>query len=304
MWKRLIFGTLLGAVLTTLVIANLFPESTNYMKGRWTKLNNVVRRCLTMDMAECFNATTNLVFTFMPTSQAQGTSIVVESSGAVKKEAVDYENENSEDTTGNATRALEMLNSLRFSEYEEANFCDLIEGLRYEDYDNMIDIIANLTNMPDDLKNRVKMSKLLRDGSVTAVDRKSFIVEKGRMVFGRVGVIRRGKHLDIVYSLHSLKYTLKENQPNKEAAEKAASGGFWSSSNAQPKVVKEGIGLELRNDLSAFFEQQAIKQFVKKCKYVLKALKDEDVVRKFTGTKEELDRSHSNTKSTQTSEEK
>ena len=58
--------------------------------------------------------------------------------------------------------------------------------------------------MPEKIKNDIKRTKNFSEGKVQAVRRFQFKTEDGNLVFGRVAVIRKGKLLDMAYSLHSV----------------------------------------------------------------------------------------------------
>lgn len=192
-----------------------------------------------------------------------------------KVHAADYTNY---DATfqGNLVKVGRVLKSLRFSRYEENNLCDLKEGIPPSEYDVTVDEIADLTNMPEKLKNVIKRAKSFTAGNVITVDRLHFKTKDGNMVFGRVAVIRRGENLDMAYSLHSVKYELKSKQRQSENAEKLQQ--FYGS--LEDGVDKFGasneISFDLRKDFLAFFHNEAIQGFVKHCDFVLKTLRDED----------------------------
>lgn len=102
---------------------------------------------------------------------------------------------------GSATKAKDVIESLRFSSYEQNNLCDLKEGIPFAKYNVTVDQIAALTNMPDELKDVIKTAINFKSGNVLALDRLQFKSKDGNMVFGKVVVIRRGKVLDLAYSL-------------------------------------------------------------------------------------------------------
>ncbi|XP_067048847.1 uncharacterized protein [Acropora muricata] len=181
---------------------------------------------------------------------------------------------------GNATKAENVIKSLRFSSYQESNLCDLKEGIPGVEFDVTVEEIAELTNMPTELKRVVKRAKNFSGGNVFAFDRLHFKTKDGNMVFGRIAVLRKGSTLDLAYSLHSVNYALKKRQKEPEGA--ANFTKFSEILNKTDDVDDKGdkdddddsndISLDLRNDFLAFFHKQAIEGFVKHCDYLLKTL--------------------------------
>ena len=182
---------------------------------------------------------------------------------------------------GNAIKAEDAIKSLRFSSYEENNLCDLKEGIPRDEFDATVEEIAELTNMPIQMKKTIKRARNFTRGNILAVNRLQFKAKDGNMVFGRIAVLRNGDTIDIAYSLHSVKYELKKKQSKPELA-----GNFTKFSETLNKandVDNEGgededddsnaaISVELREDFLAFFHKQAIEGFVKHCDYLLKTL--------------------------------
>ena len=184
---------------------------------------------------------------------------------------------------GNATKAEDVIKSLRFSSYEENYLCDLKEGIPGIEFDVTVEEIAELTNMPVRLKRVVKRARNFTGGNVLAVNRLHFKTEDGDMVFGRIAVLRKGNTLDMAYSLHSVNYELKNKQSKPENAGNFKK--FFETLNAN-EVDDEGdgddsdddkddsneISFDLRQEFLAFFHKQAIEGFVKHCDYLLKTL--------------------------------
>ncbi|XP_048590654.1 uncharacterized protein LOC116619493 [Nematostella vectensis] len=260
------------ALVATVLAVFCYQERSSVL----SKLTDAASSYLSLDIAKCSNATIQLLVSLLKPLQSLKRPAIIDHGELAMREAVNYEPEARDLKQVGTSRAEVFLNTLKFSEYEENNFCDLMQGLPLEEYDDAIDEIAMLTNMPYSVRERIKRSKVLKDGSLTAVDKKNFITKDGVMVFGRIAVIHRNEAIDIVYSLHSLKYKLKETQENPENAKKM--GGFFSSMKEEEKEKNTEITFQLRNDLEAFFEREAIKKFVKKCKYVLKTLKNDAIM--------------------------
>ena len=194
---------------------------------------------------------------------------------AAKRSAADYTIDEGA-LQGNSLKAGAVIKSLRFSSYEENNLCDLKEGIPPGEYDATVDEIADLTNMPKKLKKVIKRAKNFIEGNVLAVDRLQFKTEEGNMVFGRVVVIRRGKVLDLAYSLHSVEYELTPYQHKPEYAKMLKQFTYSLGDSVYKCGGSEDISFDLRNDFLAFFHTQAIEGFLKHCNFVLKTLDDED----------------------------
>ena len=167
---------------------------------------------------------------------------------------------------GNATKAEDVIKSLRFSSYEENNLCDLKEGIPEVEFDATVEEIAELTKMPMQLKSVVKRAKNFTRGNVLAVNRLHFKTEDGNMVFGRIAVLRKGDVLDMAYSLHSVNYELKNKQSKPGNAEN------FTKFSETLNDYSNGISFDLRQDFLAFFHKQAIEGFVKHCDYLIKIL--------------------------------
>ena len=151
-----------------------------------------------------------------------------------------------------------------------------MEGIPPEEYDVTVDEIAELTNMPEKLKKVIKRAKNFSGGKVQAVRRLQFKTEDGNLVFGRVAVIRRGKLLDMAYSLHSVAYELAPRQRRPENAQKLKQFSESLEDGEGGRKEFQEISVELRDDFLAFFHKQAIEGFVKHCDVVLKALNDDN----------------------------
>lgn len=177
---------------------------------------------------------------------------------------------------GNKTKAENAIKSLSFSSYEENNLCDLKEGIPGVEFDETVEEVAELTNMPKRLKRVVKRARNFMSGNVFAVKNLQFKTEDGSMVFGRIAVLRNGGTFDMAYSLHSVKYELKKKQSKPEIA-----GNFTKFSKTLYKandVNDQGdeddddfneISFDLRQGFLAFFHTQAIEGFEKHCDYLL-----------------------------------
>ena len=196
-----------------------------------------------------------------------------------KKGAVDFTKETAE-VKGNVAKAENIINSLKFASYVENNLCDLKEGIPDHEYDTTVDEIADLTGMPEKLKKIIKRARNLTGGNILAVNKLGFKADDGSLVFGRVAVIRRGKVLDMAYSLHSVEYELISKHENAENFQQFSESLNNENDDEAKGNSKKGISMELRNDFTAFFHRQAIDRFVKHCDYVLKTMNHgEDVVR-------------------------
>ena len=216
---------------------------------------------------------------FFETSPSSAT--VQKHHDAAKKGAVDFTQDTME-VKGDEQKGEQIIRALKFAKYDESNLCDLKEGIPPSQYDVTVDEIADLTNMPEKLKNTIKRAKNFAGGNVLAVNRLQFKPAEGNMVFGRVAVIRRGKVLDMAYSLHSVEYELKPKQPKPVQADQVHLffGSLNQGESVNGKTGFDGISIELREDFLAFFHKQAIKGFLKHCDYILKTIThSDDVVR-------------------------
>lgn len=310
---KMILGSLAVAVISDLIAVKYYPQggsrlgwTFDQVKGSLVKFRNVTHRfaelfCNKPD--ECKQATDEFfgIVSDIPqdlmvrildfvgrftsaTKETQDDGAVQKNQDAAKKGAVDFTNGGVE-VKGNEQKAEMIIRSLKFASYDENNLCDLKEGIPPEEYDVTVDEIADLTNMPDKLKKTIKRAKNFTGGNVLAVNRLQFKAADGNMVFGRVAVIRRGKVLDMAYSLHSVEYELmpKQRQPDNADKLKQFSGSLdqenGDNANGKPEAF-DGISMELREDFLAFFHKQAITGFVKHCDYVLKTITHgDDVVR-------------------------
>ncbi|XP_068714995.1 uncharacterized protein [Montipora foliosa] len=210
-----------------------------------------------------------------------------------KRGAANYDEKEVDSIKGNVTKAEEVIKSLRFSSYEENNLCDLKEGIPASEYDDTVDEIANLINMPETLKKVIKRAKSFTRGNVLAVNKLQFKTQDGNLVFGRVAVLRSGDTLDIAYSLHSVEYELKSKQRAPKHAENFVKfseslddskenddGSFDSEENDDGSFE---ISVDLRQDFLAFFHKQAIEGFVKHCDYLLKTMDNEPQILQHMG---------------------
>ena len=282
----------------------LYPEggsrfrwTFHQMKGNLMQVQNFTHKLADMfcnDPEQCKNATDeffliaaslpqDVVLQFADFMSKFGVSAKQQEGGEVnrkptetKRAAVSYSNGEVQ-SQGDPKKGETVLNSLKFSDYDENNLCDLMEGIPPEQYDVTVDDIAELTNMPENLTKAIKRAKNFSGGKVQAVRRLQFKTENGNLVFGRVAVIRRGKLLDMAYSLHTLKYELAPSQRRPENAQKLEqfSESLHEDEEGARKEFQE-ISVELRNDFLAFFHKQAIEGFVKQCDFVLKALNDKN----------------------------
>ena len=196
-----------------------------------------------------------------------------------KKGAVDFTRGRVE-VKGNEEKAEQIIKSLKFAKYDESNLCDLKEGIPHSEYDATVDEIADLTNMPEKLKRTIKRAKSFTGGNVLAVNRLQFKAADGNLVFGRVAVIRRGKVLDMAYSLHSVEYELMKNSdsPIRQTSYNSFPGAL--STFEHLNATFDGISTELRENFLAFFHKEAINGFIKHCDYVLKTITHSDDVKR------------------------
>ena len=75
-----------------------------------------------------------------------------------------------------------------------------------------------------------------------------FKTEDGNLVFGRVAVIRRGKLLDMAYSLHSVAYELAPRQRRPENAQKLEQFSESLEDGEGGRKEFQEISVELRDD--------------------------------------------------------
>ena len=300
---KFILGGILMAAVGDFLAVKYYPEggsrflwTFHQMKGNLMKVQNFTHRLADMfcnDPEQCKNATDeffliaaslpqDVVLQFADLMSKFGESSKQQEGGEVinnrkhsetKRAAVTY----SDQLTGDPKKGETVIKSLKFSSYDENNLCDLMEGIPPEEYDATVDEIAELTNMPEKLKKVIKRAKNFSEGKVQAIEKLQFKTEDGNWVFGRVAVIRRGKLLDMAYSLHAVAYEVAPRQRRFENAQKLEQF-FKSLDEVDEGGQKEsqGISMELRDDFLAFFHKQAIEGFVKHCDFVLKALNDDN----------------------------
>ena len=274
-----------------------FLWTFHQMKGNLMKVQNFTHKLADMfcnDPEYCKNATNeffliaaslpqdvvlqfaDLMSNFGESSKQQEGGEVNRKHTEAKRAAVSYSNGEVQ-FQGDPKKGETVIKSLKFSGYDENNLCDLMEGIPPEEYDVTVDEIAELTNMPEKLKKVIKRAKNFSGGKVQAVRRLQFKTEDGNLVFGRVAVIRRGKLLDMAYSLHSVAYEVAPRQRKSENAQKLEQ--FFKSLDEDVEGSRkefQEITVELRDDFLAFFHKQAIEGFVKHCDVVLKALRNEN----------------------------
>lgn len=230
---------------------------------------------------ELWNTVTNFLLRNATSSSTEQTLNRDDETARKQQRAIIYAaNYDKSEVIGNATKAEDLIKSLRFSSYEENNLCDLKEGIPEVEFDATVEEIAELTKMPMQLKSVVKRAKNFTRGNVLAVNRLNFKTKDGNMVFGRVAVLRKGDTLDMAYSLHSVNYALKRKQREPKSAENFTK--FSETLNKADDVDDEGdedddgdsngISFDFRQDFLAFFHKQAIEGFVKHCDYLLKTL--------------------------------
>lgn len=210
--------------------------------------------------------------TAQTTKETQDGGTVQQQHRELKRQVADYSKQQAA-LNGSAPKAEALIKSLRFSSYEESNLCDLKEGIPPAKYNVTVDQIAALTNMPDKLKDVIKTAINL-EGNVLALDRLQFKSKDGNMVFGKVVVIRRGKVLDLAYSLHTVEYELKAKQRQPENAERLRR--FTESLEEDEDEASVEISIDLREDFLAYFHEQAVRGFSKHCDVLLNTLNEEN----------------------------
>ena len=199
----------------------------------------------------------------------------------------DYEDEK-QDLEKNKETALvgeSMMKELRFHKYEETNLCNVKQGIEVSNYDKVVERIAKVVNMPDNLTLLIKEAKDLEDGEVLALDKLSFRGAKGNMVFGKVVVIKRKGKIDLAYSMHGVEYDIKTKQPTEKAQLNAKKLESFEESLKAEEVVKGDkadahgvaedphdydISFEHRNAFEAFFHRNAIQKFSTHCQKTMK----------------------------------
>ena len=190
-------------------------------------------------------------------------------------------------TEGNATKAEEVIQSIRFSSYKEKSVCYLKEGIPEDEFDATVDEIEGLTKMPIALKNTIKNAKNAKSGAVALQDLQ-FTTKDGNMVFGRVVVLPANGTIDVAISLHLLTYKLREKQNKPECAVcfRMFSEAVHETNDVDDKSDEDDddpngdIFIQIRKDFLAFFYKQAIEEFRKQCDILLKVMDN--------GQKEEL----------------
>lgn len=190
-------------------------------------------------------------------------------------------------TEGNATKAEEVIQSIRFSSYKENNVCYLKEGIPEDEFDATVDELEGLTKMPIALKNTIKNAKNAKSEAVALQDLQ-FTTKDGNMVFGRVVVLPENGTIDVAISLHLLTYKLREKQNKPECAVcfRMFSEALNETNDVDDKSDEDDddangdIFIQIRKDFLAFFYKQAIEGFRKQCDFLLKVMDN--------GQKEEL----------------
>ena len=303
--KLIITGLLVLTAMELMIATYYYPQNGSTLSwglaqaiGSLSKLRNAFHRlaevfCNKPDeckvfMDQFFNAVTDIppdlverLVKLFPHEQksVQDDSAVQKNQDLAKKGAVDF-TQDPKEVKGNIEKAENIIKSLTFANYDESNLCDLKEGIPYYQYDATVDEIAGLTGMPEKLKKTIKRAKHFHSGDVLAVNKVAFKAQNGSLVFGRVAVIRRGKALDMAYSIHSVKYELISKHENGENFEQFSESLDDEKHDKAKGNSKKEISMELRNDFMAFFHKQAIDGFVKYCDYVLKTMNHgEEVVR-------------------------
>ena len=182
---------------------------------------------------------------------------------------------------GNATKAEDVIKSIRFSSYEENNLCNLKEGIPEVEFDETVEEIADLTNMPIKLKRVVQRARNFSGGDDLAVNNLKFKGKNGSMVIGRIAILRNGDTIDMAYSLHSVTFDLKDKQSKSGNAMNFLMF-FKTLNKANEEEYDEGdkdgaddISFDLQQDLLAFFDKKAIDGFIKRCGHLLKRLDNE-----------------------------
>ena len=273
-----------------------FLWTFHQMKGNLMKVQNFTHKLADVfcnDPEQCKNATDEffmivasfpqeVVLQFADLLSKFGVSAKQQEGGEVnrkrdeaKRAAVNYSNGEVQ-LSGDPKKGETVIKSLTFSSYDENNLCDLMEGIPTEEYDATVDEIAELTNMPEKVKNVIKRAKKFSEGKVQALEKLQFKTEDGNLVFGRVVVIRRGKLLDMAYSLHSVAYKVEARQRRSENAQKLELFSESLKDGEGGRKEFQGITFELRDDFLAFFHKKAVEGFVKHCDFVLKAMNGEN----------------------------
>ena len=245
-YLKMIFGSLAFAVIGDMIAMKYNPQNGSALawslaqaKGSLSKLRNTTHRFAEVfcnkpdeckdaidqffevvsdiphDLVEAFVKFLEKYSDGQESDHAQDGGTVQKNLDFAKKGAVDFTKETTE-VKGNVAKAESIINSLTFSSYDENNLCDLKEGIPNNEYDATVDEIADLTGMPGKLMKTIKRARNFTGGNILAVNKLGFKADDGSLVFGRVAVIRRGKVLDMAYSLHSVEYELISKQDNAE----------------------------------------------------------------------------------------
>ena len=211
--------------------------------------------------------------------RAQDGGIVRINQDVAKKGAVDFTQETAV-VKENVAKAESIINSLTFARYDENYLCDFKEGIPDNEYDTTVDEIADANGIPEKLKKEIKREKNFTGGNILVVNKLGFKADGGSLVFGRVAVVRRGKVLDMAYSLHLVEYELISKHDKAENLEQFTESLDNENDDKAKGNSKKEISMDLRSVFMAFHCKQAIDGFVMDCDYVLKTMnRGEDVVR-------------------------
>ena len=188
-------------------------------------------------------------------------------------------NNNDASVKGNTTKAEDVIKSIRFSSYDEKNHCDLKEGIPEVEFNETVEKIADLTNIPKEMKRLVQMARNYTRGDGLAVKNLKLKMKNGSLLFGRIAVLRNGDTIDVAYSIQSVTFRFKDKQSKPEnvknlimLSETLKENGDYDEGD---KDGADDISFDLLQDLIAFFNKQAIDGFVKQCGHLLKRLDSE-----------------------------
>ena len=181
---------------------------------------------------------------------------------------------------GNMLKAEVVIKSFPFMIYKENRLCDLKEEIPLDQLDAIVEVIAELTNLPIGMKKAIKRTTNSTRGNIFGVDRQQSNTEGWNLVFGHIAVFRNGDTIDMAYCLYSVTYSFKNKQFKAENT-----GNFTTyfetlhkahdvdnegrEDNDDDSNAAESIGL--RKDFLASGHMQA-EAFVKKCHYLLKTM--------------------------------
>ena len=160
----------------------------------------------------------------------------------------------------NIADAAQIVNSLKYTHYQEKNLCDVMEGLTQ--YDKLIELLGKELKLSEEMQESLKLSKYT-DGRMRAVESFSQLQKDGSLVYGRFATVRRelknGKtKYDIAYSIHSLSYKLADDNSKDSVS-------FWN------KFVEGGEKTKSYEDgFYAYFQNKAIEKFNRQCSKLLK----------------------------------